>query len=213
MLRDDAVALIQRTCGYRSDQAANIISAMKLAQTQLELDSEKPWFLVSETLTRNMQIGEQRVLVPVDMLIEYDDASLNYVYEDDDGNTRKRELKKDELDVLQENYKCSAPGTPRAYALRGQYFIVFPTPDAEYTLEIVDYEQDDDLSSNVENKWLKYVPLLLIGKAGQYLAPGLRDPGALATFKDWEMQGKTALVRMNNERELSNRELQIGGPH
>lgn len=223
MIRDAAVALIQQTLAFRGDKSAEIVTCLQLAQSQLELEPEKPWFLTTELLTRLTSTTTERVAIPTDMLIEADSGALWWVPSEEDFTAeddvsdedigKMVALKKDEYDVLVQNFKRTAAGSPKAYALRGQYFIIFPTPDREYTLKLLTLKQDTVLSSNVENNWLKYVPLLMIGKAGQYIAPGLRDPGALATFKDWEKQGRIALVQMNNERDLSNRELQIGGPH
>jgi hypothetical protein len=213
MTRDEAVQMVHTILGFRSDQTTNIINFMKLAQSQLELEPGKPWFLVSENLDTQTSPDEQRLGVPENMLEEYDDAALFWIPADGDDEGKEIELRKDEYDVLVRNYKDSDPGEPEAYALRGEYFVLFPTPDDAYDIRIIIYAEDDVLTSNIENKWLKYAPLLVMGKAGQYLAPGLRDQVALTTFKDWEQQGRSALYRAQDARELANRELQMGGPH
>lgn len=213
MTRDEAIIIMQQQLGFRSDQADNCVIYLKLAQQQLELEPIKPWFLVSESLTALTTATEDRIGVPPTMLEEYDDAALFYVPDEGDDEGKNLDLRKDEYDVLVANYRDTAAGEPKSYALRGGYFILFPTPDDAYTIKIVIYAQDDILNSNIENKWLKYAPLLLIGKALQYIPSALRDSVALQTGKDWEQQGRLAVFTMNETRDLANRELQMGGPH
>jgi hypothetical protein len=217
MTRDEAVAEMHRQLGFRSDQTDNLVGYLKLAQTQLELEPELPWFLVSETLSTTTTADEPRIGVPSNMLEELDTSALFYVPSSGDDAGKNLAIVKDEYDVLVNQYLDfdyeDEEAYPRNYAIRGDYFILFPTPDAAYTVKINIYAQDTVLTSNIENRWLKYAPLLIMGKALQLSATGLRDQVAQATGKDWERQGRLALVARTNSRELANTELQIGGPH
>jgi hypothetical protein len=218
MTRDEAVAIIHQQLGFRSDLSSQIVTHMKLAQQQLELEPNKPWFLTSETLTTTTNLNDARVSIPSNMLEEYDNGALFYVPSDGDDAGKLIELKKDELDVLAKNFKDYTADPvvgayPQAYALRGSYFVLFPTPDDYYTLKIVIYKQDTILTSNVENNWLKYAPLVLIGKTLKMIATAPRDQVAKTTGQEWEREGRLALLASEETRDLANQELQIGGPH
>lgn len=216
MTRDEAVAAIQEQLGFRSDLSTNIITNMKLAQVTLEKGPTKPWFLVSEDSYIRTTNAEQRIPIPSNFLQETDQAVLRYIPDTlTDGEV---DLKKDDYDVLRKNFLDTTTGTietgaPEAYALLGNYFRIFPTPDDDYLLRQIYYKTDTVLSTNVENGWLKHVPYLLIGKAGGQIASALRDSAALSTFKSWENEGRLILLSQNVDREFSNRDMQVGGPH
>lgn len=219
MTRDEGVSLIQEQLAFRTTLSSNIITAMKLAQTMLEASPTKPWFLVSEDSYANTTPSESRIAIPSDMLEETDEAVLRYLPDDVSAETPERDLKKDDYDTLRKNYMNTTTGTiktgpPEAYALLGNYFRIFPTPDDYYTLHMIYYMEDDLLTTNVENGWLKYVPYLLLGKAGKHISLGpLRDQMAWQVFDSWEKQGAAILMAKTISRDLANKELQIGGPH
>ncbi len=217
MTRDEGVALIQEQLGFRSDLATNIITNLKFAQITLEKGPTKPWFLVSEDSYIRTEAGEERLPLPSDFLQETDQAVLRYVPDDVSEETPERDLRKDDYDILRLNYHDITTGVietgpPEAYALIGEYFRIFPTPDDDYLIRQIYYASDTELSSNIENQWMKYVPMLLIGKAGKQLASALRDSGALATFSQWEQEGRALLISQETDRDLTNRNLQVGGP-
>jgi hypothetical protein len=214
MLRDDAVVLVQEKLGYRSDLKDSIIRNMKLAQSQLELGPTKPWFLLSEDSTTTLTPEESRVGLPDDFLCETEDAALIYV--PDDVDEEEWILGKRDYDTLLKTYKGvvlpSVARPPRYYALRGDYFIIFPKPDAAYTLKMVYYKRGESLDTNIENVWLKQCPYLLMGKAGLLVSPGLRDLNATNTFNSWEREGRLAMYTRNEDREHAGRDdYQMGG--
>lgn len=216
MTRDEAVAIIQEQLGFRSDLSTNIITNLKLAQTMLEKGPTKPWFLVSEDSYIRTTSAEQRLPLPSDFLQETDDAVLRYV--PDTATDGEVELVKDSYDQLRVRYfdpdtGVTETGEPEAYALLGEYFRIFPTPDDDYLIRQVYYKTDTVLSTNVENGWLKHCPYLIIGKAGAQIASAMRDSGALATFQRWENEGRIVLLSSTIDREMANRDMQIGGSH
>lgn len=218
MTRDEAIALMQIQLGFRTDQSTNLVTCLKAAQTQLEGQPTKPWFLISEDSYAFTEDGEQRIALPTDFLQEVDEAVLRYVPDedddDDDDTSNEVDLVKEAYDVLRKNYSEDVSGPPEAYALVGEYFRIFPTPDDVYRIRMIYYKRDTVLSSNVENGWLKWIPYLIMGKAGLLLSQGgLRDSGASAVFQNWEAQGSLALHSQNVAREMGNRDLQVGGSH
>jgi len=219
MTRDEAVAHIQMQLGFRTTLSSSIISQLQLAQQNLETGPTLPWFLISEDSYIRTEDGEQRVPLPTDFLEEADEAVLRYIPDDLSAENPEVDLIRDEYDVLRKNYMDTATGTiktgpPEAYALFGEYFRVFPTPDDDYLIRMIYYQQDDLLTTNIENQWLKYIPKLLMGLAGKQLSGGpLRDQVAFSTFDAWEKEGRAMLLSKEIRRDISNRNLQVGGPH
>lgn len=211
MLRAEAITIIQTVLGFRTDLEDKIIVAMKAAQIMLERGPSKPWFITSEPAAVLTTIAEKRVLLPTDFLMEKDNSHLYYIPADTE--LPPVALVKDELDLLQENYKDEEPGEPEAYAIIGNYLVLYPTPDALYTIQMRYAQEDSLLDTNVENAWLKYFPYALIGKAGWLIASSIRDGEAVKTFREMESEARIAIVSNDTERDIVNRELQIGGPH
>jgi len=218
MTRDEAVALIKQQMTFRTTLDSEIVTNLKAAQVLVEQEPYKPWFLVAEDSYTTTEAEEQRIEIPEDFLEEVDEAVLRYVPFDPTTEDPERDLKKDQYDVLRKNYMDPDTGTietgpPEAYCLMGNYFRLFPTPDDEYRIQMIYYQKDDELDTNIENQWLKYCPYLLMGIAGRMIANAVRDPTALAQFREWERDGRAVLMRNVHSREMTGMELQVGGPH
>ena len=217
MTRDEAIALIQQQLGFRTDLESTIILNLKAAQLLLEKEPTKPWFLLSEDSYVRTTAAEQRLQLPSDFLQEAEEAVLRYVPDEDDDadvdTSNEVELVKEDYDVLRVNYKSNVEGPPEAYALVGEYFRLFPTPDDDYLIRMIYYKQDTVLDTNVENAWLKHAPYVLMGKAGWQIASALRDSFAQTTFSKWEAQGRVILFSQNEARAHVNRSYQVGGSH
>jgi len=219
MTRDEGVALIQEQLGFRTTLSSSIVTNMKLAQQTLEQGPTKPWFLITEDAYVRTTAEDERLPLPDDFIEEVDEAVLRYVPDAVSQDDPEVDLDKDEYDVLRKNYKdvntgTTKTGAPEAYALVGNYFRIFPTPDDDYLIHMIYYGEDDTLDTNIENKWLKYCPYLLLGKAGKQISFGpLRDQAAWQVFDSWEKEGRAILISKNTARAMSNMQMQIGGPH
>lgn len=213
MTRSEAVALIQMQLAQRSDLESQIVSQLQFAQFTLERAPEKPWFLVSEDTFAPLTVDEPRLATPDDFLAEVDEATFKY-RPDDWPTSQEVDLRKDEYDVLAREFRGADAGEPVAYALLGDYFHFFPTPDDTYQVRLIYYQKDDVLTTDIENRWLRNAPLLLMGSAGQLIAGGpIRDKDATAIFSQWIATGLQLVRDENTVRELNNRELQMGGRH
>jgi len=211
MLRTEAVATIQQTLGFRSDKATQIVTALQQAQAQLERSPTLPWFLLTEVTSVSTVADEERVPVPCDMLREWHDDPLWYFNGTAPQDADKWvPLAKDSLKYLREIYP--GEGTPIAYSIDKLYFRIFPTPDAIYTLKQIYFKEDELLTSDIENDWLKYMPELVIGKAGRKLAIGLRDQIALQEFKVIEAEAQRVMRIENFARFEATRNRIMGGP-
>lgn len=208
MTRDEAVSLMAIQLGFRTDQATNLVTVLKAAQVTLERAPTKPWFLLSERAYINTVANEPRVKLPTTFLLEHEENGLTYIPTGEDPVP----LVKETLDQLKVIYKANE-GAPEAYALDGNYFRLFPIPDAAYVIEMYFYQMDAVLDTNIENQWLKYAPLYLMGEAGMLLSSGLRDKAATDTFMRWRNEGARLLEIDNEARKHTNTSPQMGGAH
>jgi hypothetical protein len=202
MDRDTAVSIIKGRLARWSDTVLtdHIIAELQAAQQRLEGWPEPAWFLLTESSYTTTTIGEERIGVPLDFIMEVEADAL--WIEDTEGNWTA--LKKDDYDEIRARWPDT--GLPRRYALMGSYFRLRPAPDIGYTLHMIYYGKDDALTTNMENKWLKYVPDLLISEAGYIIASRyVRNEPAAAEFKADVARARDALLRMNQARRDANR--------
>ncbi len=182
MMRSEAIAAIQRRLAYHTGLSTTIIDELKYAQTELEGLPELPFFLRTEVSEIDTTATEERVPVPTDFIRELEDEDCLYYF-----NAAAAEatdvwtpLAKEELRFLRAEYPGEGP--PAAYYLGNEYFRIFPTPDAAYRLKMIYLAHDDVLDSDIENKWLKHRPSILIARAGLHIAQNSRDSAASAYF-------------------------------
>lgn len=210
MTRDEAVSFIQKQLAHRTGLNTTIVSDLQSAQVYLESGSfNQSWFLLSERATRVCVAGERRLPLPADFIVEAEEDALMYVPED---GTDDVPLEKDDYDTLQAAFPSSVTGLPVQYSLDGLYFNLWPKPNAAYTFAMRYYKKAATLDTNIENVWLKYAPMVLIGQAGLFTANGLRDAAAQGTFQQLMVQASQTLMVQNEARKHSNREYQMGGP-
>lgn len=81
-------------------------------------------------------------------------------------------------------------GRPQYYALTQGEIEVFPTPDAEYTLELVYYEKAEALSDSNTTNWIldNYPSVYLYGSL-MHTAPFLKDDPRLQVWASLYQQG------------------------
>lgn len=208
--RDEAVRRIQRDLGFLPPAVLRdeIIDALKEAQRELEKSATLPWFLLSETGTATTGALEERLPHPPGFLREFEPGSL-WRYDAAAVGDPWIELGKGDYDTLVAKYPI--PGVPVAYASVGGYFMLKPTPDAQYIIKVKVYLRDAVLDVNIENKWLGNMDWLLVGRAGMKVARAQRNADALAGFKEMVEVGQAALLIDEIERETVNRKMVIGG--
>lgn len=210
MNRSAAVARVQRTLGFRTDRANDIIELLQDAQATHEQGVVLPWFLISETSSIETIAGEERVTVPGDFLRGYDDDALWYY---NGGATLDEdkwiELEKTDMEYLRTN--LPGTGAPRGYSLTGDYLRIFPTPDSNYTLKFIYYREAAKLTSDIENDWLKHYPYVLIGHAGRNLAGAMRDERAVKVFDSQYKEAFTLMQLAVEARQHENQRYAMGG--
>lgn len=208
MTRDEAVAWVKFHLGRRTDLTTECENALKAAQEELERQEFLPWFLRTEIASTDTTIDEERLVVPDDFIREYEEGGLYRLADNDEYVP----LEKEPLSVLRSQFSGRSSGAPTFYALDNQYFRLFATPGDVYSIKMIYYAHDDTLTTNVENKWLKYAPWMMIAKAIQIMAPGLRDTAAFNTATKMGLEAKTDVIRAGEARDIEGRRLQMGGP-
>lgn len=209
MTRDEAVAEIKQLLGFRTTLDDTIVTQMQREQARLETAPIKPWFMTSANNYRYTEVGVAELSLPTDFIEEYEDGALWLV--DDTGAAAPIPLVKDDYDHLRPQYV--EQGEPEYYALVGESFHLFPTPDEIYRLEMIYLKRDTALTTNIENNWLKYCSDLLVGQTGMKIAQSLRDTEAVKVFMLMRDQGLRQLHLQNEARMHANRSYQIGGDH
>lgn len=211
MLRDTAVAEIQLALGFRSDKAAEIVQALQNAQEYYEAWKELPFFLRTEISSISTTADEERIPLPPDFLREWEDDALYYFNSSAEDADKWVQLHKDDLQTLRANDNLAGSASPQAYAKDALYFRIFPTPDAIYPIKMIYYANDTTLATNVENQWMKWLPYLLMGRAGGVIAGGMGHDKTLARFQQWENDGRTLLAEQSVAIDTENRKLAMGG--
>lgn len=219
MLRDDFVTLLKQRCNRENDTTldAKILAEMPFIQeTSLEGGVILPWFLLSENLSASTTINEERVQVPTDVdgvtgksfLREYEDGALWYL---EATSGKWVELIKDTYDAMVQAYP-DGTGTPKYYALDGEYFRLKPVPDAVLSLRIKCYLRAAKLTTNIENVWLKYASDLFMGEVGANIAGRyLRDPELKAEFAAEADRARARIFVFNEARINANWDYSRGG--
>ena len=210
MLRDKAVKRIQRRLGFRDDQAEEIIEAMQDAQFELERKATLPWFLISELSSITTQVDEHRIPLPEGFLREVEESGFFY-FNPSAENVEDEwlELAKDDEDELRKLYPGA--GAPKGYCLIGPYFMVFPRPDAIYTIKLKFFEADDILDSNIENSWLEHAHDLIIASAGLDLAASTGDEKRVILFTGMLARAEARFEVEMEARDAANRRFVMGG--
>lgn len=171
MIRDTAVDLLMGRLGKRvhTPTQQDIINEMVFVQeTILEGDPTMFWFLLTESATTTTTVDEERVPLPTDFLMEWEEGAV-YITTDAGDIV---EMRKDDWDRIKD--RITGSGQPEYYAIGGDYFFLRKIPDKEYTITMRYYAQQASLAGtygetgggNIENNWLKWAADWLMAETG-----------------------------------------------
>ncbi len=217
---DRAVAIIKRDQGFRQSGDDVIIAAIQDAQEQMETSwptEPLPWFLLSERSVSTSTDNDERLLVPDDFIMEYEEDAL-WLQLPDGGEKLMCKYDSDDLRQMTSRWTDAQLLSNQTsykfhYALTGDYFRIFPTPPAgtTYDFKLLYYKRDTVLvSGSDENKWLKYAPWVLIGSAGEETSMGLRDGQAYTHFQRKKSSAIEAITTFTISRSDANRRRAMG---
>lgn len=214
MTGQEVLTLLMSRLGERTEPALRVICLleMNLAQdTVLEGGAILPWFLISEETTAFTVVNERRLAVPDDFIRQIDEEKPMY-WRTSDGVDKQ--MTKRSYEEAMAWHGSTATGAPQDYAMRGDYFMLFPKPDAAYTLVLPGYyaKQPDITDTTDENKWLKWVPDLVLGYAGIQVAEKhvQLEMDKVAGFKQDVQVGYDRLQRLEVAREEAARDRRMG---
>lgn len=184
---------------------AQILTELKLAQTQLERGPVLPWFLATEAYALST-VNEPKLALPVDFLREMEDGGFAVMV-----NNQFLAMCKHTLDDLREEFEGQATGQPAYYGLLGTQFWLFPTPDDAYRVQMHYYGKDTTLAvDDTGNLWSSHYPDLLIGLAGQNLCLHQRTLDIKPRFDEMVMAARQQLAIDQAAREVANMEMSFG---
>lgn len=216
MTRDEAISEVQRVLGYRSDKVAEIQSLLLYQQAEMERQSDLPWFLRTELDTIVSIANNPNIAVPTGFLKEWQEDPLALkVWNNSNTAQIWRELAKDSPNFLRttlQEVSDTATGIPVAYSRVGDNFVLFPTPNAIFTFRMTYYKEDAVLSTNIENKWLKHLPYLLIGRCGLRVSGAMRDKDAMQSFGLMVQESMARINTWNTELDEAGVRRVVGGP-
>lgn len=231
MLRDAAVSKVQQLLGFRSDKTAEIIQEFQDQQNELENSPELPFFLRTEVEDMVSVVDDERMALPEGFIREWDEDAL-WIKANELGEPQWSKLVKDgpaylreslQLDVDDTTAETVETGRPIAYAIAKEFstdppfaddtpdIILFPAPKEIFTFRMIYYKKDHLLTSNIENRWLKYLPFLLIGKVGLVMGASFRDKEAIQIFGAFVAEGTKRLHELTTAQDGAGRKYVIGG--
>jgi len=214
MLRDIAVARVKTFLGFKKNLDAEIVQAMIEVQQMAEDDPQLPWFLRKSYSAFATVALQKNLSVPTDFIREEPEDVMSLTTTDGGEHLVVREersflrLRLPDVDI---DTGLSDPGLPRAYALVDNVFYFYPTPDQIYTINGTYYGNDTVLDTNIENKWLKNLPELLIARSGLMIAAGLRDKEALANLAAMNQMATAKLNNTSTANDMAGMKPVIGG--
>lgn len=178
MTRDEVVTLIKQRMGNNTDSTldALIVTEMQHQQEILERDPDPPYFLFAvkeqESLSNGFVVFDQDTIVgEIDSLPMFWSDATSLVYNKDQF------MIKDDWPPLA---GWNDGATTNLYATRYSHFPdaseefkyqLYPQPqNADYKYYLPCVVKDTTLSDDIENKFLKHVPDLMIAKTGAVIA-------------------------------------------
>lgn len=211
MTRDEMVDRINFLLGHRKgDQAVqDARAALKMVQQQMETEATLPYFLRKTDTSKRTSIGGNIIDRPDDFIRLWHEDPISLLIGQSDGTTVTQSLVAGSPGALRARF----PGStfPMGYAEIGRQFQFFPAAQAVYTIVFTYYAHDRKLDTNIENMWGEELSELMIGRAGFFVASGIRDQGAQQIFGALAAAGTEKLSGMSTAQDESTGKPIIGG--
>src|SRR5438552_14728992 len=155
MLRDVAVGRVKQLLGFRKNLDDEIVQAFMEVQEQLEQEAELPFFLRKSYNNLATVEDVREVNLPTDFIREEDSDQM---FVTDSGGT-KQPVVKDERGFLRIRYP--GKGLPKGYSTEVDVFHFYPIPDKVYSLNGTYFAKASLLDTNIQNRWLKFLPEII----------------------------------------------------
>ena len=204
MKRDEARQQVQDMLGFRKDLVDPIERALRFAQNELESEATLPFFLKKVDTSLSTSVDTQEIPRPDDYIRLWHEDPISLAV-----GTSNVKLVSGPLSALRARY--NGYSAPRGYSEMGEKFLLYPIPTDVYPITITYYGKDDELKTNIENLWLKYLPGLMIGRAGFTVASSIRDQNAQTIFGALAAAGTEKLSQMSTAQDEDGGKPVIGG--
>ncbi len=182
------------------------LAELILLQSEYEASVSTPWFLL-QVKTLALVPGQTAYDFPTGFR-RFDDSE-SYVSFTLNGAALPVEIVSPQAVVAEGTL---ATGSPLAIAATASQFLVYPTPDVAYTLNIYAvYADDAPTDAAVENLWARHAPSVLISKTAFRLAKDtLQDDVKAAALQVDVLEAETRLYRFGVARSESGRSRTYG---
>lgn len=174
MTRDQVIAILLARAGQRQNDLvleASLKTEIVAVQNEFEANAFLPWFLVQTTDSLTLSAGQDEISIPSSFLRELDEqtrAGALYRQDTTQADPWVPLTKFYNYDDMKARRTGSGPTL--AYTLVGSKLVVAPVADASYTYRLRFFGKDTDLSTNIENNWLKYAEKLITARLGEVMA-------------------------------------------
>lgn len=210
MIVSAAQDLIKGRLGNFTSSALDtmILNEMNHAQQFiLEGGDFHPWFLLTETSDALATADDERLPVPDDFIIEWEEGCLSWKETTASVYTC---IEKDDYDFLQGRYGLA--GNPKGYSLAGDNFLIVPQPTQILNWRMRYFaKQPLSVNSGDENVWLKNAGDWLVAEAGLVMANNyVRDKVAAAGFLAMRTEARARLRDLDVAKAEANRERMMG---
>lgn len=208
---NQAKADIRRGLGYKTALDASILAALQSVQRTLEEGLSLPDFLLTYDAVIAGSAGVAVFTLPERFLRLSDKFDLYYLDPDVSGGRTSIPLKT-ETEGLSAYGSITDSTHAKVWALRGKTEGIFlPTPTDAATYYLTYYKGEPPLTNdNLENKWLTYLPDIMIGTAGLEVCNAIGYKEGEVFFTRRLARGEKARMGGIVDSELQGRPLIMG---
>lgn len=172
------VKMVASRLGNRTDLDTIIADEIRRHQELLSLEPELPWFLVQLDVTLGTTVvGDANVAYPVGFLSLLEDERTLWLVDANGGKTFLPKL-------LPSDIGETSMALPEGFLESPTGIVLYPTPDAAYTVHAAGYVADVPIPETGENLWSKHAFDVLTASAGIDLAVAFDAAGAVKLFSD-----------------------------
>jgi hypothetical protein len=214
MTGQEAVDLLLGRCGNNTDTtfATLALAELKAAQTELEGEAFKPWFLEQfYTTAFATTANTESVALPSTFLLPKDEGGL--WYQDTTITTPDQwvKIERDGYSAIQAYYKDSVSGPPEKYDIVLNTLYFRPFPDAAYSLKMYGFFADSAITLGGTNLWFTHAADYVIARAGFRLAGyNLQNKELANTFGSDVLLARDRLRRVHEAKLHTDRTYSMG---
>lgn len=177
MTRDEVVNLVRDALGFNKALSIDVIYRhMQAVQASYERGADTqplPWFLFQHDATIETVVDQKAVALP-ENFIDFDEDFSPYLT----VNSKTYPIQVAKFhEILPDIDEVSA--RPTHLVLAGSEILLFPVPNAEYTINFPHYARSANIVTSNEHVWFTEFPLLIEQETISRVARATRDEVAM----------------------------------